>query len=148
MDEASNTIKQNGAGSSPDAVAWRLSAVESEVKEVRSELTSAKNELLTKLDKISGIFATYKDVEAVQSQSKLEHEAIYEKISDVEQEVSALKKRNWVQNTLSAILGSVLTLLIGYAVLNILNQDIMPKEEFEDKPAPAIQPQELEQEDR
>lgn len=121
MDEASNTIKQNGAGSSPDAVAWRLSAVESEVKEVRSELTSAKNELLTKLDKISGIFATYKDVEAVQSQSKLEHEAIYEKISDVEQEVSALKKRNWVQNTLSAILGSVLTLLIGYAVLNILN---------------------------
>jgi hypothetical protein len=111
--------KQNGTGASPDAVAWRLSAVEKKVGEVESTLKESTKELLTKLDGISSGFATHKDIEVAKEQAKAEHDAIYEKINDVEKDVLAIKKRNWVQNTLSAILGSVLTLLIGYAMLNV-----------------------------
>ena len=99
-------------GASPDTVAWRLGAVE-------SELNSFKKEIVTKLDSMTTGFATHKDIETVKEQGKLEHAAIYEKIADVEREVQSIKKRVWVQNTLSAVLGAVLAILIAYFINGI-----------------------------
>jgi hypothetical protein len=106
-------------GASPDAVAWRLSNVENEVKGLKSELRTSTERLESKLDGIASGFATHKDIEVAKEQAKTEHNAIYEKINDLELDISGLKKRNWVQNTLSAILGAVLTLLISYFFANI-----------------------------
>jgi hypothetical protein len=39
--------------------------------------------------------------------------------TEFNQELSALKRRTWVQNTLSAIMGVVLTLLLTYFFSNI-----------------------------
>lgn len=113
-------VNHNQAGSSPDAVAWRLTAVETEVRGVRSELKEVHSEVMRKLDGISSGFATHKDIEVAKHQAKMEHDAIYEKINDVEREISHIKKRNWVQNTLSAVLGAVLAILIAYFLNGVL----------------------------
>lgn len=106
-------------GASPDAVAWRLSNVENEVKGLKNELRTSTERLEGKLDGIASGFATHKDIEVAKQQARLEHDAIYEKIGSVEIEVHNLKKRNWVQNTLSAILGAILAILISYFFTNI-----------------------------
>ena len=93
----------------PETIAYRLTQVENAVKE-----------LTKKIDGVISGFATHKDIEIAKEQARLEHVAIYEKIGDVEQDVLALKKRNWIQNTLSAILGSILTILLTYVLLDIL----------------------------
>lgn len=106
-------------GASPDAVAWRLQNVETEVRGLKSELKTSTDRLEQKLDGIASGFATHKDIEVAKEQAKLEHDAIYEKINDVDREVQGLKKRNWIQNTLSAILGAILAILISYFFTNI-----------------------------
>lgn len=93
----------------PETIAYRLTQVENAVKE-----------LTKKIDGVISGFATHKDIEIAKEQARLEHDAIYEKIADVEQDVLALKKRSWIQNTLSAILGSILTILLTYVLLDIL----------------------------
>lgn len=100
--------------SSQAVLAYRVSQVERAVSE-------GFKELKTEIKNMSTNFATHKDVEAIRRQAELEHSAIYEKIGDVEKEVNGLKKRNWVQNTLSAILGVVLTLLTTYAISQLFN---------------------------
>lgn len=117
------TEEQTGLvpGASPDAVAWRLSNVENEVKGLKSELKSSTHRLETKLDGIASGFATHKDIEVAKEQAKAEHDVIYSKIADVEEDAQGLRKRNWVQNTLSAILGAILTLLLAYTVNGLLN---------------------------
>lgn len=116
-----NTEEPTGLvpGASPDAVAWRLSNVENEVKGLKNELRTSTERLEGKLDGIASGFATHKDIEVAKSQAKSEHDLIYEKINDVEKDVASLRKRNWVQNTLSAILGAVLAILISYFFTNI-----------------------------
>ena len=98
---------------SPETIAYRLTQVENAVKELTS-----------KIDGVISGFATHKDMveyaEAAKQQAKLEHNAIYEKIGDVETDVSYLKSRNWVHNTLSAILGSVFTFLLLYFLQDIV----------------------------
>lgn len=93
----------------PDTIAYRLTQVEIAIKD-----------LSKKMDNLAMGFATHRDVENAKTQAKLEHDAIYEKIGDVEADVLQLKKRNWVQKTLSAILGATLTILIGYIIMDIL----------------------------
>ena len=93
----------------PETIAYRLTQVENAVKE-----------LTKKIDGVISGFATNKDIEAAKQQAKLEHDAIYEKIGDVETDVSYLKSRNWVHNTLSAILGSVFTFLLLYFLQDIV----------------------------
>ena len=93
----------------PETIAYRLTQVENAVKE-----------LTKKIDGVISGFATYKAIEAAKQQAKLEHDAIYEKIGDVETDVSYLKSRNWVHNTLSAILGSVFTFLLLYFLQDIV----------------------------
>ncbi len=116
----SDEVSNNRAGSSPDAVAWRLTAVETEVRGVRSELKEVHSEVMKKLDGIASGFATHKDIEVAKHQAKMEHDVIYEKIADVEREVTNIKRRNWVQNTLSAILGATLAILVAYFLNGIL----------------------------
>lgn len=103
-------------GNSPDTVAWRLSAVEKEVKELKHDLKSSTDRLETKLDSIASGFATHKDIEVAKEQAQREHDAIYEKIDNVETDVLALRSKTWVHNTLSAILGAILTLLLAYFI--------------------------------
>ena len=93
----------------PETIAYRLTQVENAVKE-----------LTKKIDGVVSGFATHKDIEVARNQAQVEHDAIYEKIADVEQDVLAIKRRNWIQNTLSAILGSILTILLTYVLLDIL----------------------------
>ena len=93
----------------PETIAYRLAQVESAVKE-----------LTKKIDGVISGFATHKDIEVAKEQAKLEHDAIYEKIDDVEQDVNAMKSRNWVYNILSAIFGSVLTFLIMYFLQDVI----------------------------
>lgn len=93
----------------PETIAYRLTQVENAVKE-----------LTAKLDGVISGFATYKDIEVAKEQARLEHDAIYEKIGDVEKDVLNLKSRNWVYNILSAIFGSILTFLILYFLQDII----------------------------
>lgn len=93
----------------PETIAYRLTQVENAVKE-----------LTAKLDGVISGFATHKDIEAAKQQAKLEHDAIYEKIGDVEKDVLNLKSRNWVYNTMSAILGSILTFLLLYFLQDVI----------------------------
>jgi hypothetical protein len=69
------------------------------------ELEKASREgfksLADKLESISSTFATHGDVENAKNQAEMEHKAIYVEIEDVRKDVLSLKKRTWVQNTLS-----------------------------------------------
>lgn len=93
----------------PETIAYRLTQVENAVKE-----------LTKKIDGVISGFATHKDIEIAKEQAKLEHDAIYEKIADVERDVQGIKSRNWIYNTMSAIFGSILTFLILYFLQDII----------------------------
>lgn len=97
----------------PAVLAYRVGQLEKAAKEgfraVTEELrTMGKN------------FATHKDIEVAKEQARLEHEAIYREIEELKGDVMSLRKKTWVQNTLSAILGAVLTLLLTYTISNVL----------------------------
>ena len=93
----------------PETIAYRLTQVENAVKE-----------LTAKIDGVISGFATHKDIEVAKDQAKLEHDAIYEKINDVEKDVSAMRSRNWLYNIMSAVFGSVLTFLIMYFLQDVI----------------------------
>ena len=93
----------------PETIAYRLTQVENAVKE-----------LTKKIDGVVSGFATHKDIEVAKEQANLEHDAIYEKIADVEKDVQGIKSKNWVYKTMSAIFGSILTFLILYFLQDII----------------------------
>ena len=93
----------------PETIAYRLTQVENAVKE-----------LTKKIDGVISGFVTHKDIEVAKEQAKLEHDAIYEKIADVERDVLGIKSKNWIYNILSAIFGSVLTFLVLYFLQDII----------------------------
>lgn len=76
--------------------------------------------MVDKLDNMASVFATHKDIETAKVQAEMEHKAIYEEIQDVKKDVEGLKKRTWIQNTLSAVFGAILALITAYAVNGIL----------------------------
>lgn len=59
--------------------------------------------------------STNKDVGFAKQQAKMEHEAIHSEIEDIKEDVKSLRKKTWIQNTLSAILGVILAMLTAYA---------------------------------
>lgn len=77
--------------------------------------------LSDKLEAMSSVFATHKDIEVAKEQANMEHKAIYNELEDVKEDVKKLQKKTWIQNTLSAILGAVLALLVTYAITGILH---------------------------
>lgn len=98
---------------SPAVLAYRVGQLEKASREGFKDLSN-------KIELLSNNFATHKDVEMAKNQAEAEHKAIYTKISEIERDVSMLKKRTWIQNTLSAILGAVLTILLAYTINGIL----------------------------
>ena len=66
----------------------------SEIKEIRIDLKQMSNSFVTKTE-------------------------FKEEIIEIRNQVGAISKRSWIQNTLSAILGAVLTLLVSYFISNI-----------------------------
>lgn len=72
-----------------------------------------------KLDGLVHNFATKAEVALARKEAHKEHEAIREEIAVVDAKVEVISKKRWVQNTLSAILGAVLTLLVGFFIANI-----------------------------
>jgi len=93
----------------PETIAYRLTQVENAVKE-----------LTKKIDGVISGFVTHKDIEVAKDQAKLEHDAIYEKIADMEKDVQGIKSRNWIYNTMSAIFGSIITFLVLYFLQDII----------------------------
>lgn len=102
-----NVNPQTGEDS-PAVLAYRVGEAEKAIREGFKSISD-------KLETMSDVFATHKDVAAAQTQAKLEHDAIREEVADVKRDVEKLQKKGWVHNTLSAVLGGVLALLIAYA---------------------------------
>ena len=102
-----NANPQTGEDS-PAVLAYRVGELEKASREGFKDIS-------IKLELMAGNFATHKDIEAAKNQAKMEHEAIYNELEDVKRDISALRNRTWVHNTLSAILGVVLALLTAYA---------------------------------
>lgn len=99
---------------------------ETKIAVIATELTYVKEalaEVLKKLDQMSNNYLTKNEAtrlaQAEKDQATLEHNRLEAKIDDVALDVAQLKKKSWVQNTLSAVLGAVLTLLIAYFLTDI-----------------------------
>jgi hypothetical protein len=117
MSETNNSptvnINPQQGEDSPAVLAYRVGQLEKSSRE-------GFKALFEKLDMMSKNFATHKDIEVAKNQAEMEHKAIYEEIEDVKKDVQSLQKKTWIQNTLSAIFGGVITLLVAYAVNGIL----------------------------
>lgn len=81
--------------------AERLAVVETKLDIVLEQLKTTNE----KLDILLPTFAT--------------HDDLHKQVKHLHQQLERIEKKRWVQNTLSAILGSVLTGLIGYVLMNI-----------------------------
>lgn len=101
-------ISPQSGEDNPAVLAYRVGELEKASREGFKEISR-------KLENMSSDFATHKDIEGSKQQAKLEHDAIYAEIEDVKADVKSLKNRTWVNNTLSAILGGILALLVAYA---------------------------------
>ena len=112
MSETNTEVPMKGEDTQP-VLAYRVGQLE-------KSLTNGFQKLNDKLDVMACTYATHKDVEAAQTEAKLEHKAIYEEIEDIKEEIDKMKKQKWVQNTLSAIFGAVISLLIAYTLHSAL----------------------------
>ncbi len=116
MPETNNspTVNVNpvqGEDSQP-VLAYRVGQLEKASKEGFESISK-------KLEQMSANFATHKDIEVAKEQARLEHEAVHAEIGTIRDDVQSLKKKTWIQNTLSAILGAILAFLISYAANGI-----------------------------
>lgn len=97
---------------SPSVIAYR-------VKKLEDLQAEGFKSLSKKLDDIASGFATKDDLIVAQKAADKEHEIIYERIADAEKDILAIHSRRWVQNTLSAILGAVIAILVAFFLQNI-----------------------------
>lgn len=116
--------KRMNVNDNPDVLAYRVGQLE----KVVTEGLQAVN---TKLDTYTAVFLTKVEAEQIQHTATTEHKRIEDKIdatrTDLEDdvktirtEIKSMKTNRWVQNTLSAILGVILTLLVSYAFKDII----------------------------
>lgn len=99
---------------SPAVLAYRVGQLEKASREGFQKLSD-------KLEQMADVFATHKDIEVAKEQAEMEHKSIYEEIEDIKKDVQKLQKSTWIQNTLSAILGSILALLVAYVINDIIH---------------------------
>lgn len=99
---------------SPAVLAYRVGELEKASREWFQKLSD-------KLEQMSSVFATHKDIETARDQAEMERKAIYEELNDIKQDVEKLQKKTWIQNTLSAIFGAILAILVSYAINGILH---------------------------
>lgn len=102
-----NVNPQTGEDS-PAVLAYRVGELEKASREGFKQIS-------IKLELMAGNFATHKDIEVAKNQAKMEHETIYVELEDIKEDIKTLKKKTWIQNTLSAVFGAVLALLTAYA---------------------------------
>jgi hypothetical protein len=72
------------------------------------------NNVTTQLTNLQHDFATKVELNAMKVEGEKAHAAILLEVSDVDKKVDNLNKKRWLQNTLSAIFGSILTFLLLY----------------------------------
>jgi hypothetical protein len=102
-----NVNPQTGEDS-PAVLAYRVGELEKASREGFKQLGE-------KLNDMGNNFATHKDIDVAKAQAKMEHEAIYVELEDIKKDIEGLKKKTWINNTLSAVFGAVLALLTAYA---------------------------------
>ena len=104
--QETNTNQQIPGEDSPAVLAYRVGQLE--------KSTSAGFKALSaQLDKMSCTFVTFKDLDIAITNSNLVHDSI-------KKDIKSIQKQKWIQNTLSAMFGAVLSLLISYAFTSIL----------------------------
>lgn len=108
-----NVNPQSGEDN-PAVLAYRVGELEKASREGFKQVTE-------KLEIMSHNFATHKDIEVAKEHARMEHQAIYADIADIRDDVHSLKKKTWLQNTLSAVFGAIMALLIAYAFNGIFN---------------------------
>lgn len=96
----------------PGVIAYRVGQLE----KTQAEGFAALN---AKLDVIASNFVTKGEMVAAQTAADKEHEVIYGRIAENEKDINDLNRKRWVQNTLSAILGAVLAILVAFFFQNI-----------------------------
>ena len=100
-----NTTQRIPGEDSPAVLAYRVGQLE--------KSTAAGFKLLgDKLDKMSCTFVTFKDLDNAMLDARTIHDNIQEDIKNIQ-------RQKWIQNTLSAIFGAVLSLLIAYAFTSL-----------------------------
>ena len=91
----------------------RLATVENEVKNVKGEVQEVKQIIKEGFEQMNKKLDT--------ATTKLDDASIEFITKEAfDHTISELKKRTWVQNVLSAIFGSILTILIGLAAAKII----------------------------
>ena len=115
--------KDSSTTDDPKVLAYRVGQLEVAVKEGFDIVT-------TKIDNISKNFVSKRELEELEERASIEHRRIEQKIKDtrldvdsridgVKQELEEIRKHKWVQNTLSAILGAALTILVANFLANL-----------------------------
>ena len=99
--QETNTNQQIPGEDSPAVLAYRVGQLE------KSTAAGFKT-LGEKLDKMSCTFVTFKDLENALTNADIAHK-------ELQEEIDSVKKQKWIQNTLSAVFGVVITLLVTYA---------------------------------
>ena len=97
---------------SPAVLAYR-------VGELEKAVTVGLENLGKKFDDLRHEFATKAEIETLKRESGVEHKSIRSIISAVDERIDKLDKKRWVQNTLSSILGAILTLLLAFFITNV-----------------------------
>lgn len=96
----------------PAVLAYRVGqleiAVANGLKEVNEQLSTLQHD-----------FATKNELANIQRDAEREYVLIYQDIKDTNKKIDEVTRKRWVQNTLSAILGAVITMLLAYFFNNI-----------------------------
>lgn len=119
----------------PAVIAWRVGQLEIALKEFQQEnqrgFLSVQESIVKLNETLAQHYMTKAEANSLEKQATLEHNAIKLKIEETRTELDAdiisvrteikdLKKRNWVQNTLSAIAGALLALATAYIFNDII----------------------------
>jgi len=86
-------------GSSPDAIAYRMLNVE-----------KAIDRFETKLDGFALGFATHGDIERSRAQAKIDQDAIYIEIRDIDARVKDIQR--WKDNLIGKVAGAAIIMLV------------------------------------
>lgn len=95
-------------GQSPDAIAYRMGEVEKAISRVGD-----------KLDVMAAGFVTHADIDVLKAQAKLDHDAIYKEIQEVDVRVRDIQKwKDTIINRIAytAVVGLVIAVLAFYGL--------------------------------
>ena len=103
-----DTRGQEPLGQSQDAIAYRMGEVEKAISRVGD-----------KLDTMAAGFVTHADIDVLKAQAKLDHDAIYKEIQEVDVRVKDIRKwKDTIINRIAytAVVGLVIAVLAFYGL--------------------------------